>query len=129
MERTTRSSAALIALLAAASLTAAQDGPRSLTPEQMQQDLFGLMDSFESPHAGLRRYATDDDLERAFGATFAGVEQQRSVLEFYRLTSELISTVCCGHTSVQMANNDQLASLVHKGVLPLELHFLGDRAL
>ena len=39
---------ALVALLLAAPLAAAQDGPRSLTPEQLQEDLFGLMDNFES---------------------------------------------------------------------------------
>ena len=55
---------AVASLLVLATLTSAQ---RTLTPAQMEEDLFQLTGEFMTKHAGLFRYASREDIDEAFG--------------------------------------------------------------
>ncbi len=119
--------AALAVVLAAPTLPA-QTGVRTLSPARMQSDLFHLTEVLESQHGGLRRYAAQETLDESFGAAFHAVERELSVLEFYRVLSEVVAGVHCGHTRLRMGAGDQNAVLSAKGLLPLQLHLVGERA-
>jgi len=94
----------------------------------MQGDLFALTEAFESQHGGLQRYATQAELDEAFGQALYAVESELDVLEFFRVVSEVVAGVHCGHTRARMRASDRLAALSVKGLLPLQLHLVGERA-
>lgn len=119
---------AAAAVLTLAAVAGAQGGVRTLTPSEMQGDLFRLTEELELYHAGLRRYLSDEELDEAFGRALRASETEQSAVAFYRVVSELLASIHCGHTRASMAQRDRRDALEHKGVLPLELHFVGERA-
>ncbi len=117
----------LAGCLLASAHAGAQQPLRALTPVEMQEDLFELTESLQEQHAGLHRYGTPEEIEEAFGEAFHAAEEPRDVLSFYRLVSELLSVVRCGHTRAQLGDADRSAALEHRGLLPFEVLLTGDR--
>ena len=102
---------------------------RTLSPEEMQEDLFLLTEKLTSLHAGLHRYASEEEIEAVFSSALAAVEERpRDVPWFYRLVSELVAGIRCGHTRVQLGDKDRAAALARRGVLPFEVLLRGERA-
>jgi len=122
----------MLAILAALALhahePAAQD-PRTLSPAEMQEDLFLLTEKLTSLHSGLHRYASEEEIEEAFGSAQLAIEGgPRDVLWFYRRVCELVAQIRCGHTRVQLGDEDRAAALARRGVLPFEVLLRGERA-
>ncbi len=117
-----------IAFLFVTSVTVAQQALRTLEPSQMQEDLFLLSDTFERLHAGLHRYTEPEELDAAFSDALLAVEEPRDVVAFYRIVSEVVSHVRCGHTGVSLKPADRGDGESRKGLLPLEIHLQGERA-
>ena len=113
---------------AAGAPAVAQSDLRALTPGQMEEDLFLLTDNLEREHSGLLRYASREEIDEAFSEALFAIEEERSILEFYRVLATLVSSVRCGHTRVQIANPDREAILTRSGALPFEVHLVGERA-
>ena len=122
----------MLALLAALALVVYQPAVqelRVLSPAEMQEDLFQLTEKLTSLHSGLHRYASEDEIDAAFGAALSEAEgRPRDVLSFYRLVSELVAKVRCGHTRVRIGERDRAAALARRGVLPFEVLLRGERA-
>lgn len=123
----------MLALLAALSLTRSEtiravQEPRTLTTAEMQEDLFLLTEKLTNLHAGLYRYASEEEIEQAFAdALLAAEEGPRDVLWFYRQVSELVAHVRCGHTNVQLGERDRQAALERRGLLPIQVLLAGER--
>ncbi len=79
----------LSALLSAPAL--AQDDLRTLTTEQMEEDLFTLFDHLQAQHGGLYRYATPEEIEGALGEALSSVAEERTAVEFHRTVSALLA--------------------------------------
>ncbi len=94
----------------------------------MQEDLFLLSDTLERLHAGLHRYTRPEELDAVFGDALSAVEKPRDVVAFYRIVSEVVSRVRCGHTGVSLKPADRRNGESRKGLLPLEVHLQGERA-
>lgn len=118
----------VLALVASAALSSAQDGLRTLSPAQMEGDLFLLSDTLEREHSGRFRYATPEEIDEAFGQALDFVSEERSILEYYRRVSELLSQLRCGHTRARLSNRDMVAILGRRGALPVEVCLRGERA-
>lgn len=101
---------------------------RRLSPAQMEEDLFQLSEELNTFHAGLLRYATQEELDEAFGEVLFGASEERSALEFYRLVAELVARFRCGHTRVRFGALDEAAALARRGLLPIEVLLRGERA-
>ena len=117
--------AASLALLAA--FSTAPSAQRSLTPAQMEEDLFQLSEEFEMKHSGLFRYTTREDMDDAFGTAMFELDEEKTELEFYRIVSRLVSKVRCGHTRVSPNTRIRAAADGQRGLLPIEVWLTGDR--
>ncbi len=101
---------------------------RTLTPAEMQEDLFRLTEKLTSLHAGLYRYASEEEVEQAFGAAHLATEEgPRDFVWFFRLVSELVAHIRCGHTYVQLGDRDEFAALGRRGMLPIQVLLAGER--
>ena len=120
--------ACVLAMSLVAATSHAQAGLRTLTPGQMQDDLFQLSEAFASLHSGLQRYATPQELDEVFGEALHQTEEERDAVEFYRLICEAVAAVHCGHTRALLPGADRRAALERKGVLPFEVHLDAGRA-
>lgn len=117
-----------VAALLALPLVVAQ-GLRTLAPAEMREDLLELGDALTGQHAGLARYTAPADFDEFFGAALSAVEQgPRDVLWFHRRVCELLAAVRCGHTRALLGEGDRQAALAARGLLPLEVHWSGERA-
>jgi len=103
------------------------DTQSTLTPAQMQEDLFRLTEEFESLHAGLLRYTSREELDEAFGDTLFELEDDRTELEFYRRVAALVSKVRCGHTRAQPNPRVRAVAESRRGLLPIEVFLRNDR--
>ncbi len=108
--------------------TVAAQELRTLPPTEMQEDLFRLTEALQSYHAGLLRYATPEEIEEAFGEALLAAEEPRDVLGFYRVVSECLARVRCGHTRASLGEADRNAALAKRGMLPLDVLLTGERA-
>jgi hypothetical protein len=118
----------ILALATSTSLSGAEDDLRMLTSGQMEEDLFLLSDVLEREHAGRLRYVQPEELDEAFGQALDFISEGRSILEFYRQVSELLSLLHCGHTRARLSSQDSNAVLARRGVLPIEVCLRGERA-
>ncbi len=108
--------------------TVAQEGLRTLTAEQMEEDFFLLAETLEREHGGLTRYATRDEIDEAFEEVLYAVSEERTAVEFFRIVSELLAKVRCGHTRARIRGTDQREVLGLRGLLPFEVALRGERA-
>jgi hypothetical protein len=105
-----------------------QGSGRTLSPAEMQEDLFRLTEKLASLHAGLHRYASEEEIEQVFAeASLATEEGPRDVLWFFRHVSELVARVRCGHTRVELGERDRQAALERRGLLPIQVLVAGNR--
>lgn len=93
---------ALSALAPPASPASTGNELRTLTPSQMEQDLFRLTEALEAEHAGLLRYTSREELDAAYGDALQAMEEERTILEFYRIIASIVARVRCGHTRLAM---------------------------
>ena len=100
---------------------------RTLTPAEMEADLFQMSDELMTQHAGLYRYATPEQIDEAFGAALIAASQPMTDLEFFRTVSRLVSKVRCGHTRARPSRAIRQAALERRGVLPVEVLLSGER--
>lgn len=108
-------------------LSQAQTG-RTLSPGQMEEDLFTLSEQFVALHSGRLRYSTEAEQDEIFGAALFEISEQMSALEFYRIAARVVATVRCGHTGVQLGDLDERNAIVAAGYLPFQVKLLGERA-
>ncbi|MFT4540277.1 MAG: hypothetical protein ACI841_005036 [Planctomycetota bacterium] len=119
-----------LTLLSACTLLLASSalGQNRLDPSQMEEDLFALGDAFDLEHAGLRRFTNVEDFDDAFFSAVALCSEPRTRLEFFRCLSVLVAHVRCGHTRVQLDDGVIAREIGEHGLLPIEVHLLGERA-
>ena len=118
----------VLASLAALSASGAPE-LRTLTPVEMQEDLFLLTDKVTSLHSGLARYFPAQVFEENSGALLARAgEGPRDVRWFHREVSALIAGIGCGHSGVRLGERDRAAVLAQRGLLPIEVLLDGERA-
>ena len=120
----------MLAILAVLALApAAPQELRTLSPAEMQEDLFQLTEKLTSLHSGLYRHASRQEIEEAFGAALAATEERpRDVVWFYRQVCELVAHVHCGHTNARIGERDENAALGRRGMLPFQVLLDGERA-
>jgi len=108
-------------------LLASAEAQRTLSPAEMEEDLFQLTGVLEEKHPGLLRYSTREEMDGVFGRALHAVEEERGAIEFYRIVAEVVATIRCGHTRAEPAVLDARAAVSRRGLLPLELLWSGDR--
>ena len=59
-------------------LAAPVSAQRTLTPAQMEEDLFQMSDELMTQHAGLTRYTPMEEIDEAFGAALFAVSEPRT---------------------------------------------------
>ena len=94
----------------------------------MEEDLFRLSETMEREHGGRLRYATQEELDEAFGELLYFASEPRSVVAFYRELSALTSRVRCGHTRAFLGERDERALFSSRGAVPFEICLRGERA-
>ena len=119
---------AVVLILAAAPVLSNSQAERVLTPGEMEEDLFSLSDSFHSLHAGRLRYATEEELDEAFGEALLAVSEDRTRLEFFRIVSRAVSIVRCGHTRTRLGSALEREVLDAGGLIPFDVFLDGERA-
>lgn len=77
---------------------------KTLTPEQMRQDLAVLKEGFVKLHPGLYRYNTPESLEKSFKEFQTKLDKPLSEREFFILVSQFASRIKCGHTYLNPLN-------------------------
>lgn len=115
-------------LIAATPVLSTAQGGRTLTPAQMEEDLFTLSESFVGEHAGRLRYATEAEQDEVFGEALFDISRERTPLEFFRIVSRVVSSVRCGHTRVQLGGLVERQLLEAAGFMPFEVLLDGERA-
>lgn len=102
---------------------------RTLSPDEMQADVFQLTEALTRLHGGLTRYATAEEIEEGFGTlALAAEEGPLDVVSFHRRVSELIAKIGCGHSRVLLGAQDRAAALSRRGLLPFTVLLDGERA-
>src|SRR5262249_10849400 len=72
-----------------------------LLPAQMQADFDLMSKALEEAHAGLYRYVSRPEIDRAFAAQRAKLDHPMSKIEFLAVLMETTAAIRCGHTGVQ----------------------------
>ena len=101
------------------------DGP--LTLEQMREDLAVLRMSLETAHPGLYRYVDKATIDRRFDDVYAGLTDEPDEAAFYRLLSELVVGIQCGHTWTLPAGA-LMRPAGERTAFPLEIEIIDGRA-
>lgn len=101
---------------------------RELTPGEMEEDLFTLSETLWSLHAGRLRYASEEELGEAFGQALLEASEDRTRLEFFRIVSQAVSAVRCGHTRVRFGSVAEREVLDASGLVPFDVLLDGERA-
>lgn len=79
---------------------------RTLTVEQMRQDLESMKKALTGIHPGIYRYNTPAAIESEFAAAMKSVKGPMREGEFFILVSQLASKLKCGHTFANPYNQD-----------------------
>ena len=108
---------------------AANAGPQDpLTQAQMEEDLFFLSEKLESQHAGLRRFTSAEEFDDVLTDALYRIGEGANELEFYRILARVVSRVRCGHTRVRSSRSQREAWVANSGLLPFEVHWIGEQA-
>src|SRR5262249_31943413 len=90
----------------------------------LQADLESLKSTLERLHPGLHRYTSVEELEATFRGARGEVEGGMTVPEFYRVVSEVIAAVRCGHTRARMPEGVRRTFFADHKVLPFTVRIL-----
>src|SRR4051794_40316285 len=77
------------------------DVSRELTSDEARADFDLMRSALEEAHAGLYRYSTKAEMDRAFDAQRAKLDRPMRKTQFMVVLSETIAAIRCGHTGVQ----------------------------
>ncbi|MET0753660.1 MAG: S41 family peptidase [Pyrinomonadaceae bacterium] len=81
---------------------------RTLSAAQMKEDFDVFKKTLTTIHPGIYRYQTAESLEKIFGEFEAKLKNPLSENEFFKLISQLIAQIHCGHTFPNPYNQDSL---------------------
>lgn len=118
--------------LASATPTAHSQSPpieaAPLAPAQLQADFDLMRSAIEEAHAGLRRFATEAEMDRAFAEQRAKLGRPMTRAEFLAVVAETLAPIRCGHTEFY-ADEGTRARIAAAPAFPLRVLVEGDRLM
>jgi C-terminal processing protease CtpA/Prc len=100
---------------------------RTLSKQDMQEDLQYLRHIMEKTHPGLYRYTAKADMDRRLDSFYNLLNGPLPYYDYYKLLSSLIAAVRCAHTTILPGGNWQAHVSANAPVLPFSTHFISDR--
>jgi C-terminal processing protease CtpA/Prc len=100
---------------------------RTLSKQDMQEDLQYLRHIMEKTHPGLYRYASRADMYRRLDSFYNLITTPLPYYDFYRLLASLIAGVRCAHTTILPGGNWQAHFSTNMPVYPFSTHFISDK--
>lgn len=97
----------LFTMLAVLLIAKAQNGYRTLTPQQMQHDLSVLQSAWTNLHPGLYRFNSPEQIQSYFTALNEQCSRPMDERKFYVLLAQLSEKIKCGHTFLNPLNLDR----------------------
>ena len=98
---------------------------RTFTPAELRKDFSLMKEVFTTLHPALYEYISKQNFERLLDSTYAELNKEMDVLEFYKMLSPIISKIGCGHTAVGLPDREENYI---KSFLPFKLKFLDEKA-
>lgn len=100
---------------------------RTLSKQDMQEDLQYLRHIMEKTHPGLYRYTAKADMDRRLDSFNNLITGPLSYYDYFRMLSSLIAGVRCAHTTALPGGNWQAHFVANMPVFPFATHFIDDR--
>ncbi len=98
---------------------------RKFTPAELREDFSLMKEVFTTLHPALYEFNTKKNFARLLDSTYAELNKEMDVLEFYKILSPIISKIGCGHTAVGLPDREENYI---KSFLPVKLKFLDEKA-
>lgn len=100
---------------------------RTLSKQDMQEDLQYLRHIMKKTHPGLYRYMSKADMDRRLDSFYNLITGPLPYYDYYRLLSSLIAGVRCAHTTILPGGNWQAHVSANAPIFPFSTHFINDR--
>jgi len=98
-----------------------------IDPESLKQDLTVFRDSLQKLHPGLYRYQNKESLTKKFDSCYATLNEQMTVIEYYKVISFFISAIEDGHTSCFLPR-EAVKYILNDKIFPFQLRFIYNEA-
>jgi hypothetical protein len=96
--------------------------------EQLQEDFTQLRNMLELLHPAVYRYSSEAEMDAMFDSAYQSLQDEMSLLEFYRVLAPVVAGVNCGHTWTTLPV-EWFDALEQSGLFfPYGVVFLDDRA-
>ncbi len=105
----------------------AADSTVLFSPAQLQADFYLIRTALQESHPGLYRYMTEHTFNQLLDSVSAQLLQPQSETQFFRLISEVVAHIHCGHTGVSLSGNTRHDWKETAHVIPLQLAFRGEQ--
>lgn len=100
---------------------------KKIPVDELKSDLQYLINKLREYHPRLYSYTSTDTFDGKVSATFASLETDRSLEEFYRDVAPLVASVKCSHTGIRLPADYQDLISEQGNFLPLDLFIQGNR--
>ena len=109
-------------------VSAQQDTDSLYSPDQLEEDLDFLLQTFQQVHPNLYAFIEKTEFEAELRSVTESLNQPLSRLEFYRRIAPLVELLSDGHTFVTLPMDEYDEYSFNSGPLfPLDLEIHGDR--
>ncbi|WP_315816676.1 S41 family peptidase [Paraflavitalea speifideaquila] len=101
---------------------------RTLSRQEMQDDLQYLRKVMEAVHPGLYRYTPRPVMDQRLDSFYDRLTGSLPFYDYYRSMASLVAGVRCAHTSILPGRNWESHFMRNVPLFPYSLHFIKDRA-
>ena len=119
----------LMIVLLVTTLTACQQHrsePKEFSQQQLQADLYQLVDELKAYHPGLYWYQTPEEFEKRISSAITATKEGQNFTDFYKSVNQLTCSIGCGHTRTRMPEDRYNELMDTTLALPLQVCITGD---